>query len=390
MSMFSGITVALHEDNSFELNMADVRMEFDESFRVLNGTAVEFDQWCAALDRLSQLNQEIEQHDGKADKALIMFLNQNNELANALGVDLSLENWDEEAKGAEIQQGYSMAMEGLWEAIKNFFKNIWDGIKNFWEHFKDMFRGTKAKLEKVANDPKCNQKIQAAAENASKGNDKGPKKSEQAAAAGKNVSSKSTVAVIKPSAIAKKLQALGLFVQSFQQLDKTDFKSAIEGFKNIKIDEFASEFHMTRNGFEWSLGGSIFAPEDIEMSKKTVAENVMAAGWNAQSLNDLVRSMIVVESLEQTTKVIEGICSNIINTPEDKFPSDANPKESKAMARLMLLPSKLASLLAKILHAIGNDLVAIVSSSDIAKDIVNDGANGNQAPRQLTNETPTP
>lgn len=154
MSMFSGITIALREDNGFELNMADVRMEFSESFQVLNSTAVEFDQWCSALDRLEQLNRSIEHHDGRADKALITFLNQNNDLAEALGVDLSFENWDEEAKGAEIRQGYSMAMEGVWEAIKNFFINIWEGIKNFFSNFGKMFKSSEAKLDSVINNPK--------------------------------------------------------------------------------------------------------------------------------------------------------------------------------------------------------------------------------------------
>ncbi len=159
MSMFSGITIALREDNGFELNMADVHMEFSESFQVLNSTAVEFDQWCTALDRLEQLNRSIEQHDGRADKSLITFLNQNNDLAEVLGVDLSLENWDDEAKGAEIQQGYSMAMEGVWESIKNFFINIWEGIKNFFKNFFNMFKSTKANFEAVKNDPKAVEKI---------------------------------------------------------------------------------------------------------------------------------------------------------------------------------------------------------------------------------------
>ena len=154
MSMFSGITVALHEDNNgFELNMADVRLEFSESFQVLNGTAVEFDQWCMALDRLDQLNQAIEQHDGKADKALITFLNQNNELAEALGIDLSTEDWNEEAKGAEIRQGYSMAMEGVWASIKAFFKKIFDGIASFFNWIGSFFSNTEKKLDQVINTP---------------------------------------------------------------------------------------------------------------------------------------------------------------------------------------------------------------------------------------------
>lgn len=158
MGLFSGIMVNA-EENGYELSMEDVRIQFNEAFEVLNAEAASFESFCGAIEKLELLNASIQQNDGKADKSLIAFLNQNNGLSDALGIDLSMENFDAVVVGAEVSAACEGVIGSAWEAIKNFFKNIWDGIKNFFTNFFNMFKGTKSNLENVKNDPKAPEKI---------------------------------------------------------------------------------------------------------------------------------------------------------------------------------------------------------------------------------------
>ena len=296
MSMFSGITVALREDNGgFELNMADVRMEFDESFRVLNSTAVEFDQWCAALDRLSQLNQEIEQHDGKADKALIMFLNQNNDLAEVLGVDLSLENWDEEAKGAEIRQGYSMAMEGVWESIKKFFASIYNGIVNFFKNFFNMFKGVQNKAAQAA------QNSTAIAQNIAAG--KGPAKSKFRIAS-EGVSGNAVAVDI--SVFKAKVDEIVKMTEPFGKV--ADVKSAIANFSDLdkKLDK--NTWKLLRSDNLWEAGEVRFG--------NNVGEAFNNAGWTQDSIKGTVEDAKKLVAAGQTVDKAKVVLEQILKMEE--------------------------------------------------------------------------
>ena len=154
MGLFSGIMVNTTEDNTFVVSMEDARIEFNQAFEVLNIEAANFDQFCNALDKLELLNNDIQKNDGKADKSVIAFLNQNNGLANALNIDINMENFDEIVVGSDVSAACEGVIGNAWEAIKNFFKNIWEGLVNFWESFKNMFRNTKKNLTQVANNPK--------------------------------------------------------------------------------------------------------------------------------------------------------------------------------------------------------------------------------------------
>lgn len=320
MSMFSGITVALREDNGgFELNMADVRMEFDESFRVLNSTAVEFDQWCEALDRLSQLNQEIEQHDGKADKALIMFLNQNNDLAEVLGVDLSLENWDEEAKGAEIRQGYSMAMEGVWESIKKFFASIYNGIVNFFKNFFNMFKGVENKAAQAA------QNSAAIAQNIAAG--KGPAKSKfriasegvSGNAVAVNIQSfKDKVAEIEAAAaVFAKATTVPLAIQNLSDfiVENGDRKGKVSHLPDNVIKLIAHSDRPWEPGSDVSFGN-------------TVGEAFKNAGWTQDSIAGTVEDAKKLIKAGQIADKAKGVLEQILKMEE----KDLQPLIEKNLA----------------------------------------------------------
>ena len=144
MGLFSGIMVNA-EEKGYELSMEDVRIEFNEAFEVLNAEAASFESFCGAVEKLELLNASIQANGGKADKSLIAFLNQNNSLADALGIDLSMEDFNDVVVGSEISAACEGALSNIWEAIKNFFKNIWDGIKNFFTAFFNMFKSAEQK-----------------------------------------------------------------------------------------------------------------------------------------------------------------------------------------------------------------------------------------------------
>ncbi len=382
MSMFSGITVALREDNGgFELNMADVRMEFDESFRVLNSTAVEFDQWCAALDRLSQLNQEIEQHDGKADKALIMFLNQNNDLAEVLGVDLSLENWDEEAKGAEIRQGYSMAMEGLWESIKAFFKKIFDGIASFFTWIGSFFGGLDKKVSSIENNPNIGTAIDAG-----KG---GPSKGLQKIS---NTRQDGMVTCVLKSSLGAKIKTLqntcayiGGIQTEQQAINELVVNTAGEIGQLLVNLGFTKE--VKDKMLVFNKPASLWSDKDIGNPGKDVASAFKNAGWSSADFKEgsTLRQMVAaVKEASNKAAGVKGLIEKFLNIKDDaelqqKLGADANVKAARDVGRVILQIISVCGEMTKSLSDLANDALSINSAINKAENEKNAAAQAKQA-----------
>lgn len=273
MGLFSGILVNATEDKGFELSMEDVRIQFNEAFEVLNAEAANFESFCSAVEKLEMLHDSIQAHDGKADKGVIAFLNQNNSLADALGISLSMEEFNDIVVGSETCAAIEGALANVWEAIKNFFKNIYDGIKNFFKNFFNMFRSAEKKAAAAAANAA---KI---AENIAAGNG-------SASSRFKIVGNGSPTgcSCVKIEAFNNKIGAIVELGNMFGKLQnvETAIVEMLTANGSALIKAFQACGVSFKNGEP--ANGSIWQPNDVITGQKTVGAAFKAAGWTQDSI----------------------------------------------------------------------------------------------------------
>lgn len=305
MGLFSGIMVDV-EENGYELSVEDVRIQFNEAFEVLNAEAASFESFCGAVEKLDLLNKSIQENGGKADKSLIAFLNQNNGLADALGIDLSMENFDAVVTGSEISAACEGAAGGLWEAIKNFFKNIWDGIVNFFKNLGNMFKNTESKVNKAEQN--------AAGIGAAIANGGGPNvghlKLTQETMNGQVCCGTKQGYIVKVEALMELATNIGQI---------NDEKIAI--YNLVKNSEANIGANLTQLGFTKKTENNITtyeAPKSYWTKQtlafgKTVGEAFKAGGWSQADFepNSTLRKLFndaktAVDKLQVTEKIIKG------------------------------------------------------------------------------------
>lgn len=374
MGIFSGIMCNAN-DEGYTIAMEDARIEFNEAFEVLNAEYKSFDSLCGAIEKLELLNESIQAHDGKADRGLIAFLNQNNDLAEALGISIDMENFNEIVVGAEVSAACEGMLGNAWEAIKNFFKSIWEGIKNFFSNFFNMFRGTKSNLEKVKNDPKAPEKIAnapapanpatnaavvdlskklgiqvkmlpAPANNASQpaAQDAQPQPKPQAPASTPNVFG---AVAIKVDAFIRVFNGaktcydgMNSFMSGISGMSG-DAKKMQEVFRDTMSQPLAKigiNLNTTNNGkiaLGTHEGALAFSKEDIVSEGDSYGDILTKAGYpNGGGIDQLIQCASMVSDyeskLKRIQKTVDGYLAKAEQDTTSKAPNSAGPLEDKA------------------------------------------------------------
>lgn len=387
--IFSGIMVDMHEKGC-AIEMADVRIEFNEAFEMLNAEAASLDSFYSALERLSMLNDCIQKNDGRADKGVIAFLNQNNGLAEALGISIDMENFNDVIIGAEVSVACEGVLGNAWEAIKNFFKNIWDGIVNFVKNLGNMFKSTEAKFNNVAatatNNPgtEANVSSYPATATAQKGIFK--------------IEGGNGVIVVKFDALIKKYEQIVNVGSSIAKAIKgKSGKELYEAAKGntLELDKVAGDLGLKRvSDNEYQLPDAIFTQGDLTQPAKTLGEALTQAGYvdglasKAKELAGRAANLgRMAESFKSDFQVFEKFASMStdalikefgIENPSVAEKSDAG-KVGMKIGKMALLANKCVGLMAKALQAIATDLEAASSKQAAENKAADEKAKAEQA-----------
>lgn len=367
MGPFSGILVNATEDKGFELSMEDVRIQFNEAFEVLNAEAANFESFCSAVEKLEMLHDSIQAHDGKADKGVIAFLNQNNSLADALGISLSMEEFNDIVVGSETCAAIEGALANVWEAIKNFFKNIYDGIKNFFKNFIGMFSSAEKKAAAAA--AKAATIAQTIEANGGPGNSRfkltGSGSPTGCMCVTLNAFQAKLGHVVALGAEFAKLSSVEAAVMEFMTGDQSPIAKAFNGL-GIKY----------KNGE--LVHGSLWAPNEIVAGKKTVGEAFKAAGWNQDSIAKLVEPAKELRTaganIEKGSAVLDQFNKltdeQIVAIMKDKLGerNDNNLKSVKKVGKHVIYASKIIGQFAKDFIALLDDINSLSNAQKTAEN----------------------
>ena len=144
MSVFSDIAVLKRptpEMKDWEFQLGELRFEVHDAEVELASQIHSFEQFASAVDKLDMLLEHIDQNDGKLEKPVFELVNQNNELATALGIIMpySFATEEEQAQaGKDVKEAAGADNENqgffakAWEAIKKFFRSIKDACVKAW------------------------------------------------------------------------------------------------------------------------------------------------------------------------------------------------------------------------------------------------------------------
>jgi len=143
--MFSGITsivkpIELSADWSFQ--MGELRFMIHDGIVELKDEIKDFDSFCQSVDYLNALVDNIESNRMLLSEKVFNFVNVNNELVAALGIDLPYSfatEADEKEAGTAVANAANNDdgfFAKAWESIKQFFIKIIAAIKNVWSNDK--------------------------------------------------------------------------------------------------------------------------------------------------------------------------------------------------------------------------------------------------------------
>lgn len=143
MNMFSNLTVLsapTTENKDWSFILGDLQFEVHESMVELKSSLDSFDKFARSVDALDMLLEYIDEHNGKLDKHVFDFVNQNNELASALGIVMpySFATEEEQAQaGNDVKEAANGKEEDNDGDNTGFFAKAWDTIKKFFKAIKD-------------------------------------------------------------------------------------------------------------------------------------------------------------------------------------------------------------------------------------------------------------
>lgn len=363
MGLFSGIMVNTTENNGYELSFEDVRIEFNQAFEVLNTEASNFESFCGAIERLELLNESIQKNDGKADKCLVTFLNHNNSLADALGISIDMESFDEVVVGAELSAACEGALGDIWEAIKNFFKNIWEGIVNFFKNLGNMFKNTEGKINKAEQN--------AAGIGAAIANGNGPNVGYQKLT---QEDMNGQVCCGTKKGYIDMVEALTGLANNISQIN--DEKTAITNL--VKNSEANIGVNLTKLGFTKKNENNVITYEapKVYWTKqnlvfgKTVGEAFKAGGWSQADFepNSTLRKLFndaktAVDKLQVTEKIIKGFMDiSDDNALKQKLgDQNADMKAVRAVGKIILQCVSAAGNFFKFIDGLATDAANIQS-----------------------------
>lgn len=156
MSMgFESMLQSTPTENDIVLEMGDIKLQYNAALDDLRVVSASFESYINACERYLALCDCIEANEGMLEPAVRDFVNRNEELASALGIDLAMEDDSQDAqkqngeKVTEKKQGFFRRM---WEGIKKFVRWILDKIGSVFHWIGNLFAGTKKKMEWVLHD----------------------------------------------------------------------------------------------------------------------------------------------------------------------------------------------------------------------------------------------
>ena len=354
MGIFSGIMCNVNNDG-YTIEMEDARIEFNEAFEVLNAEYKSFDSFCGAIEKLELLNESIQAHDGKADKGLIAFLNQNDGLAEALGISIDMENFNEVVVGAEVSVACEGVLGNAWEAIKKFFKRIFDGIASFFNWIGGFFGSTEKKLDQVI--------ANGAAQPAQPGKDTAKETAQKSMYPGPV----NGVCCIQKVKLIDKLNTLKEFFKAKEHVLKaTDAKSALAAMTgapdNRNIDTFAAKL-----GIELDKQGNptgskpMFQATDFSIGEDR-GKAFTNAGWTdpVASAKELKNLLSEVREISKAIDNGKKLCGEFANMKEENFNKDTAGTDFKAaqgIGKWFIRSSSIIGTYAKAIDALATDLL---------------------------------
>lgn len=142
MSVFTDIAVLKRpapEMKDWSFMLGELKFEVHDAEVELTSQLKSFEQFAGAMDKLDMLLEHIEQNDNKLEKAVFDLVNQNNELAMALGIIMpySFATEEEQAQAAQDVKEAVGADNKDGEEDKGFFAKAWEGIKKFFRSIKE-------------------------------------------------------------------------------------------------------------------------------------------------------------------------------------------------------------------------------------------------------------
>ena len=138
MSVFSDIAVLKRpapEMKDWAFQLGELRFEVHDAEVELANQINSFEQFACAMDKLNMLLDHIDNNNGKLEKPVFDLVNQNNELAMALGIIMPYSFATEEEQ-AQAGNDVKQAAEGDGED-KGFFAKAWETIKKFFRTIKE-------------------------------------------------------------------------------------------------------------------------------------------------------------------------------------------------------------------------------------------------------------
>lgn len=353
MGLFSDIMVDV-KDNGYELSMEDVRIEFNQAFEVVNTEAKNFESFCTAIEKLEMLNNSIQNNNGKADKALVAFLNHNNGLADALGISLDMENFDEVVVGAEVSTACEGVLGDAWEAIKKFFKRIFDGIASFFNWIGGFFGSTEKKLDQVI--------ASGATQPAQSGKDTAKETAQKSMYPGPV----NGVCCIQKAKLVDKLTTLkGFFKAKEHVLKATDAKSALAAMKRVSNDRNINDF-AAKLGIELDKQGNptgskpMFQATDFVIGEDR-GKAFTNAGWT-DPVSDAKELKKLLSEVREISKAIEHgkkLCGEFANMKEENFDKNTAGTDFKAaqgIGKWFIRSASIIGTFAKAIDALATDL----------------------------------
>lgn len=144
MSAFSELTVLsapTAENKDWSFMLGELKFEVHESMVELTNQIKSFESFARSVNVLIELIDHIDNNNGKLDKGVYEFVNQNNELAQALGIIIPYSFATEEEQ-QQAGEDVKKAAEGngeekgffakAWETICKFFKSIGNAVARAW------------------------------------------------------------------------------------------------------------------------------------------------------------------------------------------------------------------------------------------------------------------
>lgn len=138
MSVFTDIAVLKRpapEMKDWAFQIGELTFEVHDAEVELTSQLKSFEQFSGAMDKLDMLLEHIEQNNDKLEKPVFDLVNQNNELAQALGIIMPYSFATEEEQAQAAQDVKDAA--GADDEDKGFFAKAWESIKKFFRSIKE-------------------------------------------------------------------------------------------------------------------------------------------------------------------------------------------------------------------------------------------------------------